>query len=232
MRNRLGRRSLGSVRAGGVRARVDGHAPERRRAGGGARCPSPRRKPGRRDAAGRRGGAEGAARTLVGAAAESDVLLARGGDAFVGVWVDVPRERARITGPRWIWRSWWTRRVDGGREDPGRARLGRTIVERLADGDIISVDSFSDHARTLVAPVRLRAETRAHVLSSSRSSARAGRPTCSRVWSSRRCTSRRLPPTTPCVGSSSSRTGRRTSARLRPRRWGSSRSGASRSARR
>src|ERR1700689_1217805 len=26
----------------------------------------------------------------VGAAADSDVLLARGGDAFVGVWVDIP----------------------------------------------------------------------------------------------------------------------------------------------
>jgi Ca-activated chloride channel homolog len=102
----------------------------------------------------------------VGAAAESDVLLARGGDAFVGVWVDVPEgARAHHRAPVDLALVVDTSgSMEGAKIQAARASA-RTIVERLADGDIISVDSFSDHARTLVAPVRLAPETRAHVLS-------------------------------------------------------------------
>ena len=102
----------------------------------------------------------------VGAAAESDVLLARGGDAFVGVWVDVPaalhsHHRAPVDLALVVDTSG---SMEGAKIQAARTSA-RTIVERLADGDIISVDAFSDHARTLVPPVRLSPETRARVLS-------------------------------------------------------------------
>jgi Ca-activated chloride channel family protein len=102
----------------------------------------------------------------VGAAAESDVLLARGGDAFVGVWVDVPaaaraHHRAPVDLALVIDTSG---SMEGAKIQAARASA-KTIVERLADGDILSLDAFSDHARTLIPPTRLTAETRARALS-------------------------------------------------------------------
>jgi len=102
----------------------------------------------------------------VGAAAESDVLLARGGDAFVGVWVDVPaaarsHHRAPVDMALVVDTSG---SMEGAKIQAARASA-RTIVERLADGDILSLDAFSDHARTLMPPTRLTPETRARALS-------------------------------------------------------------------
>jgi Ca-activated chloride channel family protein len=100
----------------------------------------------------------------VGAAADSDVLLARGGDAFVGVWVDVPASaRARVRAPVDLALVIDTSgSMEGAKIQAARASA-RLLVDRLADGDVLSVDTFSDHARTLVAPVRLTPETRARV---------------------------------------------------------------------
>jgi Ca-activated chloride channel family protein len=102
----------------------------------------------------------------VGAAADSEVLLARGGDAFVGVWVDVPAgARARVRAPVDLALVVDTSgSMEGAKIQAARASA-RTLVNRLADGDVISVDVFSDHARTLVPPVVLTPETRARVLS-------------------------------------------------------------------
>ena len=102
----------------------------------------------------------------VGAAADSDVLLARGGDAFVGVWVDIPEgTRAKVRAPVDLALVVDTSgSMEGAKIQAARASA-RTIVQRLAEGDVISVDTFSDHARTLVAPVVITPETRARVLS-------------------------------------------------------------------
>jgi Ca-activated chloride channel family protein len=108
----------------------------------------------------------------VGAAAESELLLASGGDAFVGVWVDVPSRAPAV-------RSGTAGRrapvdlalvidtsgsMEGAKIQAARASA-RTLVQRLADGDVLSVDTFSDHARPLVPPTVLTAETRARALS-------------------------------------------------------------------
>jgi Ca-activated chloride channel family protein len=114
-----------------------------------------------------------AAGPWVGAAAESEILLASGGDAFVGVWVDVPTAAAAS-------RSVQHRRprapvdlalvidtsgsMEGAKIQAARASA-RTLVQRLADGDVVSVDTFSDHARPLVPPTVLTPETRARALS-------------------------------------------------------------------
>ena len=102
----------------------------------------------------------------VGAAADSDVLLSRGGDAFVGVWVDIPEgTHARVRAPVDLALVIDTSgSMEGAKIQAARASA-RTIVQRLAEGDVISVDTFSDHARTLVPPVMITPETRARVLS-------------------------------------------------------------------
>jgi len=102
----------------------------------------------------------------VGAAADSDVLLAQGGDAFVGVWVDIPQgARARVRSPVDLALVIDTSgSMEGPKIQAARASA-RTMVQRLADGDVISVDVFSDHARTLVPPLVLSPESRARVLS-------------------------------------------------------------------
>jgi Ca-activated chloride channel family protein len=102
----------------------------------------------------------------VGAAADSDVLLSRGGDAFLGVWVDVPAgARARVRAPVDVALVIDTSgSMEGAKIQAARASA-RTIVGRLADGDVLSVDTFSDHARTLLPPMVLTPETRARALS-------------------------------------------------------------------
>jgi Ca-activated chloride channel family protein len=102
----------------------------------------------------------------VGAAADSDVLLARGGDAFLGVWVDVPAgARARVRAPVDLALVIDTSgSMEGAKIQAARASA-RTIVQRLADGDVLSVDTFSDHARTLMPPMVLTPETRARAMS-------------------------------------------------------------------
>ena len=79
------------------------------------------------------------------AAADSDVLLAKGGDAFVGVWVDIPEgARARVRAPVDLALVIDTSgSMEGAKIQAARASA-RTLVQRLADGDVISVDTFSD----------------------------------------------------------------------------------------
>jgi len=102
----------------------------------------------------------------VGAAADSDVLLARGGDAFMGVWVDIPEgARSKVRAPVDLALVVDTSGSMEGAKIAAARASARTIVERLADGDVISVDTFNDRARTLVAPVVITPETRARVLS-------------------------------------------------------------------
>ncbi len=104
--------------------------------------------------------------TWIHAEPDSDVVLARGGDGFIGVWVDVPEwARARVRAPVDLALVIdVSGSMEGAKIQAARASAA-TIVNRLADGDILSVDVFSDTARPLVAPVRLTPETRASVLS-------------------------------------------------------------------
>jgi Ca-activated chloride channel family protein len=96
---------------------------------------------------------------------DSDVVLARGGEGFVGVWVDVPAGAKRVRAPVELALVIDTSgSMEGAKIQAARASA-RSLVEHLADGDILSVDVFSDAARSLVPPVRLTPETRARVLS-------------------------------------------------------------------
>jgi Ca-activated chloride channel family protein len=54
--------------------------------------------------------------------------------------------------------------MEGAKIQAARASA-RSLVEHLADGDMLSVDVFSDGARALVPPVRLTPQTRARIMS-------------------------------------------------------------------
>jgi len=97
---------------------------------------------------------------------DSDVVLARGGEGFVGIWVDVPATAARrVRAPVDLALVIDTSgSMEGAKIQAARASA-RSLVEHLADGDMLSVDVFSDSARPLVPPVRLSPETRARVMS-------------------------------------------------------------------
>jgi len=97
---------------------------------------------------------------------DSDVVLARGGEGFVGVWVDVPAgAKSRVRAPVDLALVIDTSgSMEGAKIQAARASA-RSLVDHLADGDMLSVDVFSDAARSLVPPVRLTPETRARVLS-------------------------------------------------------------------
>jgi Ca-activated chloride channel family protein len=111
--------------------------------------------------------------TWVGVAGDSNVVLARGGEAFLGVWVDVPASRgsgsssarAKVRPPVDLALVIDTSgSMEGAKIEAARASA-HTLVDRLEDGDIVSIDTFSDRARTLVPPVKLTPQTRSRVLS-------------------------------------------------------------------
>jgi Ca-activated chloride channel family protein len=102
----------------------------------------------------------------IGAGGESEVLLASGGESFLGVWVDVPttahaKTRAPVDLELVVDTSG---SMEGAKIQAARASA-RTLIQRLADGDIVSIDTFSDNAKTLVAPTVVDARTRARLLS-------------------------------------------------------------------
>lgn len=97
---------------------------------------------------------------------DSEVILSRGGDGFLGVWIDVPSvAKARVRAPVDLALVIDTSgSMEGAKIQAARASA-RSLVEHLADGDMLSVDTFSDGARSLVPPIKLTKESRARVLS-------------------------------------------------------------------
>ena len=102
----------------------------------------------------------------IGAGGESEALLAAGGESFLGVWVDVPtgahaKSRAPVDLELVVDTSG---SMEGAKIQAARASA-RTLIQRLADGDIVSIDTFSDSAKTLVPPTVIDARSRAKLLS-------------------------------------------------------------------
>ncbi|MEO6574339.1 MAG: VWA domain-containing protein [Polyangiaceae bacterium] len=101
----------------------------------------------------------------IGAGAESEVLLAGSEETTLGVWVDAPRVKARVRTPVDLALVIDTSgSMQGAKIENARA-AARAMVENLADGDIVSIDTFNDEAKPLVAPTALSSTTRASLLS-------------------------------------------------------------------
>jgi Ca-activated chloride channel homolog len=99
----------------------------------------------------------------IGAAGSSRFVLV-GGQQFVGVWVDVPEGGQRAHVPVAL-----TLTIDTSGSMEGdkivRAReAARTLVSSLKDGDMVSIETFSNMADEIVMPTVLDAHSRAMVL--------------------------------------------------------------------
>lgn len=99
----------------------------------------------------------------IGVAPESDTLLSGEGTAALGIWIDAPTARPRARVPMDVSLVIDTSGSMAGPKIDNARRAANLLVDDLADGDIVSVVSFSDDARTLVEPTVLSAATRATI---------------------------------------------------------------------
>jgi Ca-activated chloride channel family protein len=108
----------------------------------------------------------GAARggAWIGAAGASDFVLAGTRDTFMGIWVDVPAAAKRAHAPMALALVIDTSGSMAGAKIDNARSAARTLVQGLADGDIVAIDTFSDDARERVPATVVNATTRARLL--------------------------------------------------------------------
>ncbi len=102
--------------------------------------------------------------TWLGASADGDILLAGTTEANVGVWVDAPLAHPHQRVPLDLALVIDTSGSMAGAKIDNAKNAARTLVQNLADGDIVSLDTFSNDAHTLVEPTTLSAANRPQVL--------------------------------------------------------------------
>ena len=98
--------------------------------------------------------------TWVGVAAENDVLLAGDSTATLGVWIDAPEARPHAHVPVDVSLVIDTSGSMAGAKIENARRAAGLLIDNLADGDIVSIVSFSDDARTIVEPSVLSSDVR------------------------------------------------------------------------
>lgn len=102
--------------------------------------------------------------TWIGASGEGDLLAAGTRDTVLGVWVDVPETRPTVRPPMDLAVVIDTSGSMAGAKIENARNAATTLVKSLKDGDIVSLDTFSDNAKTLIPSTRINAESRASVL--------------------------------------------------------------------
>ena len=100
----------------------------------------------------------------IGAAGESDFLLAGQSDTILGVWVDVPSASQSARAPADVALVIDTSGSMAGAKIENARAAARELVNKLADGDIVSISTFSDEAHERVPPTVLDAHTRMAIL--------------------------------------------------------------------
>lgn len=99
----------------------------------------------------------------IGAAGESDFVLAGTHDTAIGVWVDVPSAARKAHAPADVALVVDTSgSMAGAKMDSARA-AAQSFVNKLSDGDIVSIHTFDDQAKERLAPTALGPSTRAAV---------------------------------------------------------------------
>jgi len=101
----------------------------------------------------------------IGAGFESDALLAGTEEATLGVWVDAPRTKPRTRTPVDLALVIDTSGSMAGAKLESARAAAKMLIESMADGDIVSIDTFNDEARPLVAPTTINPEARARMIS-------------------------------------------------------------------
>jgi Ca-activated chloride channel family protein len=100
----------------------------------------------------------------IGAAGDSDLLVAGVNDTSLGVWVDIPASLAKVHAPADVAVVVDTSGSMAGAKIENARQAVRALVEKLSDGDIVSVATFSDEAHERVAPTVLSKSSRAAIL--------------------------------------------------------------------
>lgn len=109
-------------------------------------------------------GRKGHAGPWIGAAGASDFVLAGVQDTQLGVWVDVPADVRQAKAPAAVALVVDTSGSMGGDKIVNARAAARQFVERLSDGDIVSIAAFADSAEERLPPTVLSASTRPAVL--------------------------------------------------------------------
>jgi Ca-activated chloride channel family protein len=101
----------------------------------------------------------------IGAAAESEMMLAAGSESFVGIWVDAPGAKPHTRPHVDLALVIDTSGSMQGEKIENARTAAKQLVAGLADGDVVSVDTFSDRARSLVPPTIVNGATRVNIQS-------------------------------------------------------------------
>ena len=114
------------------------------------------------------GGQSGTA-WIGGAPVQTQVMVDDNGDTYVGVWVDAPSEVPNATAQRAPMALSLVIDTSGSMSGDkiGNARTAAaSMIESLADGDIVSVFGFSNHVYPIANPTVVSSATRSGLLSS------------------------------------------------------------------
>jgi Ca-activated chloride channel family protein len=96
----------------------------------------------------------------IGAAGESDFLLNGSSDTVLGVWIDIPQSLARVRAPADVALVIDTSGSMAGAKIENARLAGRELVQKLSDGDIVSLVTFANDAEERVQPTLLGRSTR------------------------------------------------------------------------
>lgn len=96
----------------------------------------------------------------LGAAGGSEYVLVGGQEQFIGVWVDVPKSKSRAHVPTAITLTIDTSGSMQGDKIVQARSAAKALVDRMKDGDLVAVQTFSDHAAELIPPTELDARSR------------------------------------------------------------------------
>ncbi len=99
----------------------------------------------------------------VGAAGASDFVMAGVSDTVLGVWVDVPTGSQKTHAPAAVALVIDVSGSMAGSKIDNARLAARALVDKLADGDIVSIHTFSDEARERVPPTPLDRGSRAAI---------------------------------------------------------------------
>lgn len=99
----------------------------------------------------------------IGAAGDSEYVLAGTSDTVMGVWVDVPASAQRARAPADVALVIDTSGSMAGAKMDNARLAAQELVDRLADGDVVSIITFANNAEERLRPTRLDAGTRTEI---------------------------------------------------------------------
>jgi Ca-activated chloride channel homolog len=104
--------------------------------------------------------AETASRSWIGAATPSSFVLASSGEQKAAIWVDAPKAHQHAHVPTALTLTIDTSGSMRGDKIAQARQSALALVDALADGDVVTIHTFSDSARVRVPATVLSAETR------------------------------------------------------------------------